>query len=191
MQLTLRGAFPVFTYLQTNAAFTGFDATATYRLHPRLRWQGKASVLHAEDVRRQDALINMPPYRFESMLTYELPAQEGSKWQDTYLSLKGSYVARQYRAPRVVPIASIREATLQEVSELQGQGIYDFLAPPADYFLLHFQAGTTVEWNKQRLEIGVGVENLLNVAYRDYLNRFRYYADDLGRNVSLRLQYRF
>ena len=191
VQLTLRGAFPVFTYLQTNAAFTGFDATASYQLHPRLRWQGKASVLYAEDVRRQDALINMPPYRFESMLTYELSAQEGSKWQDTYLSLKGSYVARQYRAPGVVPIASIREASLQEASELQAQGIYDFLAPPADYFLLHLYAGTKVQWNKQQLEIGMSVENLLNVAYRDYLNRFRYYADDLGRNVSLRLQYRF
>jgi iron complex outermembrane recepter protein len=35
------------------------------------------------------------------------------------------------------------------------------------------------------------VTNLTNVSYRDYLNRFRYYMDDLGRNISLRVMVPF
>ena len=38
------------------------------------------------------------------------------------------------------------------------------------------------------MTIGVGVDNLLNTSYRDYLNRFRYYTDEMGTNVSLRVK---
>ena len=30
--------------------------------------------------------------------------------------------------------------------------------------------------------------NLLNTSYRNYMNRFRYYADEMGRNISIRLK---
>ena len=38
------------------------------------------------------------------------------------------------------------------------------------------------------LTLGFQVTNLLNVSYRNYLNRLRYFADDLGRNITLQLQ---
>jgi iron complex outermembrane receptor protein len=41
----------------------------------------------------------------------------------------------------------------------------------------------------KKLEVNLSVSNALNAAYRDYLNRFRYYADDQGRNISLRVSY--
>jgi iron complex outermembrane receptor protein len=41
------------------------------------------------------------------------------------------------------------------------------------------------------MDIDVAVTNLTNVAYRDYLNRFRYYMDDLGRNVVVRMRVPF
>ena len=44
---------------------------------------------------------------------------------------------------------------------------------------------------KQQLEIGISVQNFFNTVYRDYLNRFRYYADDMGRNGSIRLKWKF
>jgi iron complex outermembrane receptor protein len=35
------------------------------------------------------------------------------------------------------------------------------------------------------------VSNLLNTSYRDYMDRFRYFTDAIGRSISLRLKYRF
>jgi iron complex outermembrane receptor protein len=34
----------------------------------------------------------------------------------------------------------------------------------------------------------LAVSNLLNTNYRDYLNRQRFFADDLGRNFTLQLK---
>jgi iron complex outermembrane receptor protein len=39
----------------------------------------------------------------------------------------------------------------------------------------------------QHIRMSLSVTNLANTAYRDYLNLFRYYVNDLGRNVTLRL----
>ena len=63
----------------------------------------------------------------------------------------------------------------------------DFVAPPAAYSLMNIQAGTAIK----NFEIGLGVSNLFNVSYREYLNRFRYFTDDMGRNVSLRVKWKF
>jgi iron complex outermembrane receptor protein len=40
-------------------------------------------------------------------------------------------------------------------------------------------------------DLSLRVSNALNTAYRDYLNRFRYYADDQGRNISFKVAYNF
>ena len=42
--------------------------------------------------------------------------------------------------------------------------------------------------NKTNLNVALNITNLLNTNYRSYLNRLRYFADDLGRNISLQLQ---
>ncbi len=63
----------------------------------------------------------------------------------------------------------------------------DYVAPPKGYSLLQFNWG--VQW--KNMDVGIRISNALNVAYRDYLNRFRYYADDQGRNVSIRANYHF
>jgi iron complex outermembrane receptor protein len=37
------------------------------------------------------------------------------------------------------------------------------------------------------LTLAVGVKNLFNTAYRDYLNSLRYFTDEMGRNISFRV----
>ena len=61
----------------------------------------------------------------------------------------------------------------------------DYAAPPAGYFLVNLNWGIKM----RRFDINLRVSNALNAAYRDYLNRFRYYADDQGRNISLKVSY--
>ena len=38
------------------------------------------------------------------------------------------------------------------------------------------------------LNIGLGVNNVFNTSYRNYLNSLRYFADELGRNIILQLK---
>lgn len=62
----------------------------------------------------------------------------------------------------------------------------DYAAPPKGYQLVQLNWGLRLK----RIDLGIRVSNALNTAYRDYLNRFRYYADDQGRNISLRVLYK-
>ena len=63
----------------------------------------------------------------------------------------------------------------------------DYSPPPAGYFLVNLNGGISFK----KIDVSLRISNALNSAYRDYLNRFRYYADDQGRNISLRVLYKF
>jgi iron complex outermembrane receptor protein len=41
---------------------------------------------------------------------------------------------------------------------------------------------------KKPVTIGIGIRNLLNTVYRDYLNSMRYFTDEQGINASIRLK---
>ena len=63
----------------------------------------------------------------------------------------------------------------------------DFLPPPKGYILGQVHWGISIN----KFDFGVSVTNAFNQAYRDYLNRFRYFADDQGQNINFRATYRF
>jgi iron complex outermembrane receptor protein len=42
-------------------------------------------------------------------------------------------------------------------------------------------------YGEQSVRFGVSVNNLFNTRYRDYMNRLRYYSDELGRNIVFRI----
>ena len=62
----------------------------------------------------------------------------------------------------------------------------DYAAPPKGYQLVQANWGIRLK----KIDVGLRISNAFNTAYRDYLNRFRYYADDQGRNISLRVLYK-
>lgn len=169
--LTIRGAFPAFEYTQANATLSGIDLSWDYRLATGLLLESKTSLLYARNLDTDDYLIYMPANRFDNSLRYEFASGNGGKLTDTYLSVGGVYVAKQRRTP---------EKTEQ-----------DFAPAPDGYFLLQAEAGTTIHFGKQPVEVGITGNNLLNTAYRDYLNKQRYYADELGRMLLLRVRIPF
>jgi iron complex outermembrane receptor protein len=63
----------------------------------------------------------------------------------------------------------------------------DFVPPPSAYSIWRMDAGMKI----QKISLGLSVSNAFNLAYREYLNRFRYFTDEMGRNVTLRLKYVF
>ena len=178
-RLTIRGAFPYFRYTQTDAIYTGFDASAVTTLLPvttngGLVWTTKLAYLYVQDVKHHQPLIWIPPNRLENGLRYEWPKLSrpvwAIRWQDVYAEVSNLLVARQHRVP----------------------ANSDFVAPPAGYSLWNLSIGGTLPLSdNQQLTVSASVTNLFDTIYRDYLNRFRYFANDPGRNVSIRLKWHF
>lgn len=162
--LTIQGAFPTFHYRQTDALLKGLDAQVRYRPLRRLQLSGKASLLRARNLNAAEWLVMMPADRAELEVSF-LPSAR-PRFRDNSVSIAAQYVARQTRVP----------------------DNSDFVAPPADYLLLRFEASTTLNLNRQKIVVGLGLSNLLDTVYRDYLDRFRYYTDAMGRNIVLRLR---
>jgi len=167
LRLTIRGAFPVYNYQQTNANLTGFDGGAEWNLAGPVSLNFKGSVLRGWDVSEDQYLVWMPADRIETSIHYELP--EVGAMEDFHLSLGVLSVSRQFKVP--------------ENS--------DFAEPPAGYSLMNAHVGFKIPVGENKLGVYVNVDNLLNTRYRDYLNRFRYFADDLGRNITIKLKYDF
>ncbi len=175
-RLSIRGAFPVFQYARTNARFAGVDATVGYQFTSHWAYQAKGSWLHATDTKANDVLINVPANRMRHGITYR--TQSPDKKASWYTTAEVLAVAKQGRAPQVF---------IHAEGEDPPSTIYDFKAAPDGYTVLNFHSG--VEFSK--FNVGFSIENLLNTSYRNYMNRFRYYADETGINFSLRLLYTF
>jgi iron complex outermembrane recepter protein len=175
-----RGAFPSFSYTQVDATFRGLDLTLTYLITSRLSVTSKTSLLWALNQSERTYLVGIPPNRTDNSLRYDFkPLGPQTK---LYARLSGLFVARQTRAP----------ATTQQLTD-GGRIIFtgDFAPPPPAYALLGAELGlTTPLWGHTATFILTGA-NLTNTIYRDYLNRFRYFADEPGRNISLKISIPF
>jgi iron complex outermembrane recepter protein len=170
--LTIRGAFPTFRYHQADASMWGGDAALRFTWWRRggdWDYVGQASVLRARNEATGDYLILMPADRVTHGVEWSLP-----KWRrlhDLHLGGTVQTVWKQTHAPA---------------------DSLDYAPPPPGYTLLGFTAG--FQWNfgeNASVQFEAEAENVLNTAYRDYTNRFRYYADDRGRNFALRVKIPF
>ena len=64
----------------------------------------------------------------------------------------------------------------------------DYVNPPKGYSIFNANAGFELPSKNKKILVDLAATNFTNVAYRDYLNKFRYYANDLGINVVLRFK---
>jgi iron complex outermembrane receptor protein len=167
VQLTIRGAFPVFSYDQTDAQISGLDLMIFYEMTPTLNFSAKYAYIKGRDRKNDIPLINIPASSFEGSVGYEI-AELGQ-------------------------IKNIRWEVSSQIVTTQDEALsnLDFAAVPDGYFLLGAKLSGSLEFFGNELSINIQAENLLNNAYRDYLNRQRYFSDDLGRNISLGLNYKF
>lgn len=171
--VTIRGAFPYTYYRQSDVSMKGMDAQLRWHFLPKWQLSTKASILRAWNESDNDWLIAMPSDRFEHELTF-FPGN-AKHLKENYISVSVSNVLKQTRTP----------ANLKDKSDPRGQ---DLMAPPAGYNLLNLEAGSTLQIGRQPLSVIIGAGNLLNTRYRDYLNFFRYFADEPGTNVYLKLK---
>lgn len=182
----VRGTFPYFRYTQTDALFVGLDVEATWTVQKRWLVLPKVSLLRATDIRNDDYFVFIPSNRAEIGIRYQVEKH------NFYIEPRISYVALQGRAPRVITVRDFNDAIQNGTDPLGGSTKnFDFMAPPPAYTLIGIGVGYSIPSGNGRFDIRGAVDNLFNASYREYTNRLRYYADDLGTNVSLSAKYTF
>ncbi|CAM4156662.1 TonB-dependent receptor [Zobellia nedashkovskayae] len=179
IEQTIRGNFQVWEYRQTNALLLGFDLDASYAFTNNFRLDHQFSFVKGYDQSQNEPLISMPPVNTKNSLAYQNP-----KINNLRLALQSEFVFRQNEYPDNNFEVYIPETETYE--------IVDVSTPPGAYHLLNFSS--SIDFNitqKSQLTVGFKVTNLLNNSYRNYLNRLRYYADELGRNYLLNLKFNY
>ena len=64
----------------------------------------------------------------------------------------------------------------------------DVMPPPDGYLLFHL-AIQRMFFNSKNTSIGLFIDNVNNIIYRSYLDRFRYFSPQAGRNIRIQLLY--
>ena len=178
----VRGVYPYFRYSQTDALFLGADLSATWYVNRYFRVIPQASLLRASDEINHDYFVFVPSNRYELALRYERPSL--LTFRNFYVESKVKYVAKQTRAPRVITAREIDEARETNIDPFEtDKRNFDFMAAPAAYWLWNLSAGVSIKTKRIQYDFRISSENTLNQTYREYTNRFRYYADDVGRNI--------
>jgi iron complex outermembrane receptor protein len=173
---TIRGTFQVWEYRQTNAQLLGIDFDAAYVFNKALQFNHQASIVKGIDRIQDEALINMPPVNTTIEIVYY-----SSKIKNLRLALQSEYVFRQNEFPNTDFEIYIPETETQEMVEVS--------SPPPAYHLLNFNSSIDFNFSEQStLTVGFQITNMLNSSYRNYLNRMRLFADDLGRNFSVNIK---
>jgi iron complex outermembrane recepter protein len=165
---TVRGTFQVFTFRPLDAVFYG--AEHALRIAPP-RWpvslDGQLQVVRARDVTHDGFLVFVPPGRYRLGLTYQFP--EVWRLRKGYVSAGGTFVDRQ------------RRYALEA----------DFAPPPPAYFLLGAATGVELPLGDQVLSVAIEGGNLTNTRYREYTSLLRYFSDEPGWELRLRLSLDF
>jgi iron complex outermembrane receptor protein len=184
---TIRGVYPYFRYTQTDALFLGMDISANWQATKNIKANAKASLLRASDEKNDDYLVFIPSNRYEASIRFEEPHRFALK--DFFVETKVKYVAEQHRAPRTITPREFQEALENDTDPFgDDYSNFDFMDAPDGYVLLNVSTGFSIKREKTRYDFRMAAENLLNTSYREYTNRFRYYADDLGRNFIVSLK---
>ena len=169
------GVYPIFQYTQADAFFRGVDIDASVRLvqwgaiAQRLTYGLRGSVVFANELKTDRYFPFIPAPRLSQSLEWK--AQPKGLFQTLEASIGHTFVAKQ---TRFEPSQELVATT------------------PDAYHLFEAAVGGTIAITEQQtLSVRLSCENLFNQLYKEYTNRFRYYAHDLGRNVYLRLNYNF
>lgn len=152
--------FRIYDFTQGDALLTGVEATIEY--HPRAWLHLRAG---GDYTRGQNTSLDIPiafvaPMRVNGAVRVE--GEGRGALQSPYLELGLEHNAKQSRLDP------------------------DDFAPDA-YTLASLQAGTRLAVARQAVRLDLQVRNLFDTTYRTFLSRYKFYADDPGRNVVVRV----
>ena len=177
-ETTIRGAFPVWDYEQTNALLTGLDFNSTWELSNHFKHQFSFATVNGFDLTNELPLIAMPPTAISNKIQYSK-----KEFQGLVLELKNEVVLRQTQFPNNNFTTKIIQNN--EFVDV----VVDISSPPKAYHLWSFYSEMKFKTFKSGFAtIGFSVQNITNTNYRDYLNSQRFFVDELGRNFQIQLK---
>jgi iron complex outermembrane receptor protein len=152
--------FQIFDISQGNATFTGFEGVV--ELHPTeaIHLRAAADYTWAHNNRLDQPLPFIPPLRVTYGARWE--GGGGGVFRTPYLDLNAETHARQTRLDPE-----------------------DYA--PSGYTLAHAGAGVALTLGRQEMRVDLSVRNLFDTAYANFMSRYKLYALDMGRNVTLRV----
>lgn len=165
----LSGTYPVFAYRQVDALFQGIDAELTWKPFTGFDYALKGGMIWAQERATGRFLPYIPSFRVDQRMSYSFPLRQG--WGDVLVAVSHRYVARQDRFDPATDLSA---------------------TPPPAYGLWGGEIGWS-RWLKggQKLHLSLDASNLFNTLYKEYTNRFRYYAHDAGRDIRVLVTWDF
>ncbi|HYE58687.1 MAG TPA: TonB-dependent receptor, partial [Rhodothermales bacterium] len=160
---TIRGTFPLRSYVATNARLVGLDGEVEADVLHALTLHVGGSLVRGDDTARGEPLFGMPADRLTAGASLHLHG--GRRVPELSVEAASHYVSRQGRVP----------------------SLPDFATPPRGYTRFDLGLRATLRLAGHDVITSLTVENVLDTAYRDYLSRYRFLADDPGRNVAFRV----
>ena len=180
-ETTNRGAFPVWEFQQTNARLLGIDFHSQWNISSNWHHKFSFAYVNGEDLSKNQPLIDMPPMNISTSVQYKKP-----EWNGLVLELQSEFVFRQNRYP------NFNFETDIIVNDEFVPVLVDISTPPKAYQLFHFYSEMKFKtFKKLDITIAFSVQNILNTTYRDYLNRQRFFVDEMGRNIQFQLKFNY
>ncbi|HNS43548.1 MAG TPA: TonB-dependent receptor, partial [Taishania sp.] len=164
--ITDHGALPSFEYKQTKANYSGIDLYFDINFTKWLNFQLKGALVRAFDLNTNAHLAYIPADRLQPALKFTHVTAKKDQFSAT---IGASLVNRQYKAPVE----------------------YGFVKAPNGYALMDVSFIYTLNYKGGEVDFIAKMENVFNTKYRDYMNRYRYFANDLGRNIAFKIQISF
>lgn len=163
----IRGTFPRFVTRPVDAVFYGADGGIAVKPVPALELGAQLSMVRARNTTDDSYLVFVPPDRARASATYTREGLWGLR--KAHVSLSGVHVAKQKRFDLAA----------------------DFAPPPDAYTLLGGELGIETGVADQTSKIALQGTNLLGERYRDYTSLLRYFVDQPGWQLMLRLSVHF
>lgn len=164
---TIRGTFPLFQFKQNDAFFYGLDYNMQLSLAKNWNYDLGIAIVRAKNTETHKYFPYIPADRYRHSIAYNLPISK--IWK-----------------------SSIKVEQIVQAKQSQYESDSDFAPPPPSYQLFNLIVGTYISHKSQKnTRVQLSVENLFNKEYKDYMDRFRYYAHALGRNISIKINHTF
>ena len=178
IEYTIRGAFPVWEYRALNSIIRGLDLDFSLNLNKSIKLRNSSSWIEGFERKSKTPLINIPPFTSTNFIQISIP-----KLKLFSMVVSNKIALRQNQFPN----HNFETSVVENGTRLNK--LVDISTSPKGYHLF----GTEFHWGpypffSDKIRLSLIFDNILNSSYRNYLNRLRFYADEMGRNIMLQIK---
>ena len=180
IEYSIRGAFPVWEYRAISSTIRGFDFDFNLKLNKNFTVRSSSSWVEGFERKSKTPLINIPPFTSTNSIEFSIP-----KFKSFSMVVSNKITLSQNQFPNHNFETSFVEHG-KRVDKL-----VDISSPPNAYhlFSMKFHWGP-YPFFSDKISVSLIFDNIFNASYRNYLNRLRFYADEMGRNMMLQIKIR-